>query len=75
MENALHFLRALDVETHQLALDVGNVVALSERYHLSGHDAVYFHLAKSLNLPLATFDGGLRTACRAHGVKMLHWTA
>lgn len=72
MENALRFLRALNVETHQLALDVGNVVALSERYHLSGHDAVYFHLAKSLNLPLATFDGGLRTACRSHGVKLLH---
>ena len=72
MTNALRFLRALDLETHQLALDVGNIADLADRYYLSGHDAVYFHLAKSLNLPLATFDGGLRTACSAHGVRLLH---
>jgi len=72
MENALRFLHALDLETHQLALEVSNVVDLAERYHLSCHDAVYFHLAKSLNLPLATFDGGMRAACRGHGVKLLH---
>lgn len=72
MENALRFLQSLEVETHQLALEVGNVADLAERYHLSGHDAVYFHLAKSLNLSIATFDGGMRTACHSHGVKLLH---
>jgi predicted nucleic acid-binding protein len=72
MGDALRLLGALDLETHQLALEVPHVTDLAARYHLSAHDAVYFHLAKSLNLALATFDGGMRTACRVHGVKLLH---
>lgn len=72
MQNAVRFLRALNLETHQLTLDVGDVAVLAEQYHLSGHDAVYFHLARSLELPLASFDGGLRTACHQQGTKLLH---
>jgi len=73
MGEALHFLDALDLETHRLALVATNIADLAMRYHLSAYDAVYFHLAKSLDLPIASFDGGIRAACRAHGVQLLHW--
>lgn len=72
MGNALRLLDALDLETHQFALAVTDVAQLAASYHLSAHDAVYFHLAKSLDLPIASFDGGIRTACRSHGVRLLH---
>jgi hypothetical protein len=36
----------------------------------STHDALYFDLAQVLGLPIATLDGGLRTAAKAHGVKL-----
>ena len=72
MANTLRLLGALDLETHQTAFAVTSVVDLALRYHLSAHDAVYFHLAKSLDLPIASFDGGVRAACRAHGVRLLH---
>ena len=55
---ALTFLDALSIETHHMAIDVGKVAELSVRYQLSGHDAVYFQLAKSLMLPVASFDRG-----------------
>ena len=45
-------------ETLRLALDTG----------LTAYDASYLHLAQTLDLPLATFDGKLRTAARARGV-------
>lgn len=72
MAEALRFLGALDLETHELALAVTDIADIATRYHLSAHDAVYFHLAKSLDLPIASFDGGMRAACRAHGVRLLH---
>ena len=72
MGDAMDLLGALDLETHQVTLAVGNVADLAMRYHLSAYDAVYFHLAKSLDLPIASFDGGMRAACRAHGVRLLH---
>jgi predicted nucleic acid-binding protein len=72
MADALRLLDALDLETYQLALAVTNVAEFAMRYHLSVYDAVYFHLAKSLDLPIASFDGGMRAACRAHGVRLLH---
>lgn len=46
------------------------VVDLASRYHLQGYDALYFHLARSLGLPLATLDHGHRQAARAHGVTL-----
>ena len=72
MVDALRLLGALDLETHQFPLAVADIAALASRYHLSAHDAVYFHLANSLELPIASFDGGIRAACRSHGVRLLH---
>ena len=46
------------------------VVDLASRYHLQGYDALYFHLARSMGLPLATLDHGHRQAARTHNVTL-----
>ncbi len=43
---------------------------LASRFHLQGYDALYCHLARSLDLPLATLDHGHRQAARTHGVTL-----
>jgi predicted nucleic acid-binding protein len=42
------------------------VVALAQRYELSAYDAAYLWLAADLRCPLATFDGKLAAAAKAH---------
>jgi predicted nucleic acid-binding protein len=46
------------------------VVELAKRYQLQGYDALYFELAKSLALPLATLDNGHRQAAKQHSVSL-----
>lgn len=69
-DEALDLLRTLPMETHLNAYAIEILVERARRYHLQAYDAVYFDLAKVLALPLATLDGGLRTAAKAHGVKL-----
>ena len=47
-------------------IDVQAVVAIAERYRLSGYDAAYLWLAAELKAPLATFDAKLAEAARVH---------
>ncbi len=60
-------LRPFTINTRQTASEV---VEQAAAFYLQGYDAVYFELAKRLNVPIATSDGGIRTACRVHGVKL-----
>jgi predicted nucleic acid-binding protein len=72
--------RRLAIITGQLAglrpftinprLTESDIVSMAETYHLQGYDSVYFDLAKRLNVPIASTDGGMRTACRSHGVEL-----
>jgi predicted nucleic acid-binding protein len=64
-------LRALGVETLALELNASEVIDLSQRYHLQGYDVIYFELARRLAIPIATLDGGIKTACKTFGVKLL----
>lgn len=64
-------LRALEFETLAVELDAADVVDLGLRYHLQGYDVVYFELARRLGVPVATLDGGMRTACGIFRVKLL----
>ena len=57
-------------------LDAGSgsdwqVIALSHRHGLSGHDASYLAVAIQEQLPLATLDKKLSTAARAESVVVL----
>ena len=67
---ALRTFVAISLETHKQAPAVGAIVDLARRYHLQAGDAIYFDLAYASELPIATLDGGLRTAAKAHGVKL-----
>ena len=67
---ALRTFAAIPLETHKETPAVGAIVDLARRYHLQAGDAIYFDLAYASELPIATLDGGLRTAAKAHGVKL-----
>lgn len=47
-----------------------DIVGMAGTYHLQGYDSVYFDLAKRLRVPIASTDGGIRTACRSHHVEL-----
>ena len=65
--DVLNKLRPFTINTRRTASEV---VEQAAAFYLQGYDAVYFELAKRLNVPIATSDGGIRTACRVHGVKL-----
>ena len=69
-DRALRTFAAIPLETHKETPDVGAIVDLARRYHLQAGDAIYFDLAHGSALPIATLDGGLRTAAKARGVKL-----
>ena len=64
-------LRALGVETLAIELDATELIDLSQRYHMQGYDVVYFELARRLAIAIASIDGGIKTAGKTFGVKML----
>ena len=64
-------IRGLELETLALELDAAELIDLSQRYHLQGYDVVYFELARRLTIPIASIDGGIKTACVAFDVELL----
>lgn len=54
----------IDLERHRTPAD--EVYRLGARYELSAYDASYLWLADRLQAPLATLDGKLAAAARAH---------
>jgi predicted nucleic acid-binding protein len=54
----------LAIDLHRIHEEA--VVALGQRYQLSACDAAYLWLAADLNCALATFDGKLAEAAKAH---------
>ena len=65
--DALNKLRPFTINTRDTASEV---VEQASAFHLQGYGAVYFDLAKRLDVPIATSDGGIRTACRHYGVTL-----
>jgi predicted nucleic acid-binding protein len=65
----LGLLKALPIrlETQSLWANV-DLEALARRRNLAAYDTAYLHLAKRLNLALATSDGPLREVAMAEGV-------
>jgi predicted nucleic acid-binding protein len=59
----------VDSETDRQAWSA--TLVLAERHKLTLYDATYLELALRRNLPLATLDGGLRTAAATHKVALL----
>ena len=71
LKNAATRLAALQPETLAIEMRVPEVIAAGLRFHLQGYDAVYFELARRLGVAIASVDGGIRTACRIHKVRLL----
>jgi predicted nucleic acid-binding protein len=70
LEEALEDLDSFDIRVHLELFTSRRVVDLATRYHLQGYDALYFDLARTLGLPLATLDYGHRQAARVHNVNL-----
>lgn len=63
---AATLLEALQPETLVLQVTASEVIDAGLRYHLQGYDALYFELARRLDVPIASLDSGIRTACDVH---------
>lgn len=70
LQQALADLDSFDIRVHLELFTPRRVVELSERYHLQGYDALYFDLARTLALPLATLDQGHEQAAKTHNVRV-----
>ena len=70
LQEALDDLENFDIRVHLELFSARRVVNLARQYHLQGYDALYFDLARSLALPLATLDHGHRQAAGVHRVKV-----
>jgi predicted nucleic acid-binding protein len=70
LAEALADLDSFDIRVHLEPFTPRHVVELAKHYHLQGYDALYFELARTLRLPLATLDDGHRQASRLHGVTL-----
>jgi predicted nucleic acid-binding protein len=68
LEQAIEDLDSFDIRVHLEFLTARRVIELARRYHLQGYDALYFDLARTLELPIATLDHGHRQAAKAHNV-------
>ena len=69
-DRAVRTLGSMPIETHMNAFTMSILIERAEHYHLQPLDAQYIDLAVVLGLPIATLDGGLRTAAGSHGVKL-----
>ncbi len=70
LQQALEDLECFDIRVHLELFAPRRVVELAMRFHLQGYDALYFHLARTLALPLATLDRGHEQAARSHNVRI-----
>ena len=70
LQEALRDLDSFDIRVHLELFTARRVVELARRYHLQGYDALYFNLARNLDLPLATLDHGHQQAAKVHGVTL-----
>ncbi|MBI3916252.1 MAG: type II toxin-antitoxin system VapC family toxin [Betaproteobacteria bacterium] len=68
---ALEVLHGFSLETHHFPHEPRQIVMLARQYHLQTADALHFDLARTQRLPIATFDRGIRDACRQFDVDLL----
>lgn len=70
-----HSVKALDamrISTHVIGLSFKELTDVANAYNLSAYDTAYFHLARLLELPIATRDRGILSACKQWDV--LRWS-
>jgi predicted nucleic acid-binding protein len=70
-EGGIELFGAMRLETHHQPYRLGTLVARAQQLRLQAIDVLYFDLASSLELAIATVDRGLRSAARSHGVALV----
>lgn len=72
LDTALETLDILPIDTHAMGLNFKVLGDLAGAYGLTVYDVPYFHLARMLELPIASRDRGIISACKAWHV--VHWS-
>ena len=71
LDTALETLDILPMDTHAIGVNFKLLGDLAGAYGLTVYDVPYFHLARMLELPIASRDRGIISACKAWHV--VHW--
>lgn len=71
LKDSLAALDSLPIAQHALGLNFQVLGDLAMSYRLTSYDVQYFHLARMLELPIASRDRGIVSACGTWNV--LHW--
>lgn len=71
LDTSLHILDVLPFEITAIGMDFRLLGKLSQSFNLSVYDTPYLQLARMMELPMATRDKGLISACKQWNV--LRW--
>lgn len=71
LAESLKVLDLMPIDITALGVNFEALGGLSIAYSLAPYDVPYFHLARMLELPIATRDRGIISACKHWNV--LHW--
>lgn len=66
---AIDDFETLEIHVDNLLINFVDVVNVGLTYNLSGYDANFFHVAKTLGCPIATHDRAIIGACQRFGVE------
>lgn len=72
LNSCLELMDVLPIEITAQGLNYSLLGKLAKSYNLTVYDAPYFHLARMLELPIASRDKGIVSACKHWDV--LRWT-
>lgn len=71
LEQALRTMDALRIDIVAQGINFDLLGKLAQSFALSAYDVPYFHLAREMELPIASRDRGIASACKAWNVE--HW--
>ena len=71
LAEALHVLDILPIDSVAPGINFKLLGELSKAYNLAVPDVPYFHLARMMEIPIASRDRGIVSACKAWHVQ--HW--
>ena len=72
LQDALNVLDVLRIDIVGQGTNFNLLGKLAVSYALTPYDVAYFHLARMMELPIASRDRGIIAACKNWNV--LHWT-
>lgn len=71
LDTCLETLDVLPMDTHAIGVNFKVLGDLASTYGLTAYDVPYFHLARMLEIPIASRDRGIIAACKSWNT--VHW--